>query len=74
MSAPDDDVQYVVEWYPYEAAHLSPWAGVWDRHIQTGVDEYSVNGWPVKRGRWMDYDEYMRLGEVAFRGRNNAIR
>lgn len=71
LSAPDHDVQVIVEWRQPESF---PWAGVTDRCLQTGVDEYAINGWPVKYGRWMDYEAYIGRWELAAHGSRDALR
>ena len=70
LEAPDDDVQVIRVEAPGLQPHRSPWAGVQGAHMLTGTDEYSLYGWPAKRGRWMDWDAYVEIWERASGSRN----
>lgn len=67
---PDHDVQVVVDWRPpNQMAGELCYAGITDRVLYTGLDEYDPFGWGVKYGAWMyDYD-YGQLFEIAAHGR-----
>lgn len=70
LAAPSEDVQVVVEWRaPDQAKGELKWAGVTDRILWTGEDEYDPFGWGVKYGRWMYDHDYRQLWERAAHGR-----
>ena len=64
LSAPDQGVQAVVVYAPYPDGRR-PWAGVDDRQLWTGDDEFSINGWPEKRGLLIPDAEYFAIWERA---------
>jgi hypothetical protein len=65
IAAPDEDVQVVrLECHGLQP-HESPWAGVSGARLWTGEDEYRLNGWPTKFGKWMDFDGYLAIWERA---------
>jgi hypothetical protein len=66
---PDTDVQVIVEWrQPRQDRGELRWAGVADRMLWTGEDEYDPFGWGVKFGRWMTRAAYEQVWERAARG------
>jgi hypothetical protein len=68
IAAPDDDLQYVWLECPGLQPHESPWAGISGAKLWTGDSHYSINGWPEKRGEWMDWEGYLAIWERIVRG------
>lgn len=74
--APIHDVQVVMlyQGHPENKHRFSTRKSV--RQIEnsqafTGIDEYSINGWSTKYGKWMDYDEYMELFDKVITTKRN---
>jgi hypothetical protein len=62
-------VQLVILFEPYPEAPYkgwTPWTNApGDTQIHTGLDEYSIKGWEVKYGSWMDLDDYIKIWDTA---------
>lgn len=66
-AAPDDAVQVVALMEPYPDGSR-PWAGVEDRRLWTGTDEFDPFGWGVKRGSLLPDEKYFIIWEEAAHG------
>lgn len=59
-AAPDTGVQALILMEPYDGA--CPWRGMRpDRQGWTGEEEYSLNGWPPKRGSLLPDADYFAI-------------
>lgn len=66
LAAPDHGVQVIVEWRkPDQLAGELKWAGVSDRLLWTGEDEFDPFGYGVKYGLLIPDAEYFDIWERA---------